>query len=163
MLFGFWTLDLGLDLNLELVLRSILSSRPPTFGDLGLPFAPRAGAWAGSGCLAFWRPPAFFLPLEGHHLSDREFRRLVLTKILIVRYLGRDLVGQELLDGRESVHILVAGQGVCLAPLARPRGPANAVNIVLWILGDVVVDYVSDIINVPMDAEDRQHTCMFYF
>ena len=98
--------------------------------------------------------PAFLLPLEGHHFPDGEFGCLILAEILIVGDLGRDLVRQELLDGGESVNVLVAGQGISFASFPRPRGAADAVNVVLRVLRDIVVDDVGDIIDVKAPRSD---------
>ncbi len=43
------------------------------------------------------------------------------------------------------INVVFTGQRKCLAGLARPGGPTDAVDIIFRILGQIVIDHMADI------------------
>src|SRR5712692_10288607 len=122
------------------------SARPPA-GIAGAPLGVTAGPSARAPAAVASRPTpsshalALLLGIAAPLLAGG----LDLGQVeLVAGPLHADLLADELLDGLEEERARLVGQADRLAGRARPRGAADAVDVVLGDLGQVPVDHVAD-------------------
>ncbi len=68
----------------------------------------------------------------------------------------RQFVADVLFDRFESIHVRFAGQRECFSRCAGTRSSPDTMNVVFWILRQVEIEYVRDVIDMQ---PARSHVC----